>query len=404
VELGDSYSADDFSLPYPDPPAPLSQFMAIDLWVFRDSNWSPDFPTSARKAISLYRPARKSTPIGVIAIDQFAAGKIVDTVGPLNIPGAQTPVTGETLVEYIRSAWAPENSEMNREWLWSRKSFMGDITQAALRRIESGTVDWTSLLQIAVQLVEQRHIQIYIENEDVINFLKYQKWDSSLFLPKHDSFLFVESNVGYNKVSTRIERILSYDVDLTVSPPKVNVTVSLRHKSQNDTDCQPEVRFYPTYEQSMERCYWVYYRFFVPEGSQLVEASQHPIDANHVLTGQPWHGLVTINQADEGAATLFEQALLLPTASSIEVKLTYNLPEHVIKVEDDNTYIYRLALQKQAGLRTIPTRVQLRVPQNAIISRVHPEAQQISSGIFTYDLKLQKNVEIELHYALPVKE
>jgi hypothetical protein len=404
MDFRDSYSADDFTQPYPDSPSALSQFMAIDLWVFRDSNWSPDFPTSARNAISLYRPEKPVSPLGVISLDQFAAAKIVDVVGPLIIPGSEDEVKGETLVEYMRSAWAPENAEINKEWVWNRKAFMGDITKAALSRIESGAVDWTRLIEAGIDLIEQRHIQIYVDNEDAAQFLMSQGWDSSLILPAQDSFTFAESNVGYNKVSTHIERGLSYSVDLTNKPYTAEVVLQLRHRSQKSTDCTPEVRFYPTYEQSMERCYWAYYRFYVPDGSQLLKATEHPIDAEHVLTGEMWPGVIHVTRADEGAATVFEQAVLLPTASSTELRINYTLPDRVIQTTNEHDYIYRLNLQKQAGLRTVPTHIQLRVPHNAIISNILPEAQQVEQGVFIFDIQLQKNVEIELQFTLPEKE
>ena len=404
MEFRDSYQADDYSLPYPDSPLPFQQFMAIDLWVFRDSNWSPDFPTSARQALSVYRSGTQITPTGVIALDQYAAEKIIDVVGPLHIPGSDTVVTGETLVEYMRNAWAPNNAKFQMGTGIDRKSFLGDITKATLKRVESGAVDWTSLLNTGIQLIEQRHIQIFIDNVDVAEFLHEQKWDSRIVFPSQDMFLFVDANVGYNKVSTRIERTLTYTVDLTQSPPIAEITLRMHHRSQNPTDCTPEVLVYPNYAQSMERCYWSYLRFFVPEGAQLLDATEHPIDASKVLTGQTWSGKVKISLAEEGGAVVFEQALLLPTASTTEIRLKYNLPDHVIQILDENMLVYKLVLQKQAGLRTISTQVILRVPQNALISMVHPESQNNEPGVFVYNVNLQQNTEFELRYSVPVKE
>ena len=49
---------------------PMRDYMGIDLWVFRDSNWSPDFPVAARQAISLYTQTRGGTIDGVVALNQ----------------------------------------------------------------------------------------------------------------------------------------------------------------------------------------------------------------------------------------------------------------------------------------------------------------------------------------------
>ncbi len=404
MDFRDSYLADDFSIPYPDPPQPLQQFMAIDLWVFRDSGWSPDFPTSARQAISLYRPGTPVTPTGVLALDQFSAEKIINVVGPLRIPGSAADVTGETLVDYMRNAWAPNNAQYHLTQGLDRKSFLGDITRATLDKVQSGQVDWTQLIFTAIQLVEQRHIQIYIDNDDAAAFLSVQKWDSAIVFPPQDMLLFVDTNVGYNKVSMQIERSLTYTVDLTQSPPVAEVTLHMKHLRQNVVDCLPEVLFFPEYEQSMERCYWSYLRFYVPEGAQLLDATAHPIEARKVLTGLSWPGIAKISQADEGSATVFEQAVLLPTGSVTDMTFRYNLPDTIFQALDDNLMEYKLTLQKQAGLQSVPTQVILRVPQNALLSKVLPDADSSEGGILLYNIDLQKNTEIELRFTALLKE
>jgi hypothetical protein len=138
----DSYAVDDFSRPYPVPPEPLRRYMGIDLWVFRDSNWSPDFPTAARQAIALYRPDYPVTVDGVIALDQYAVRELVSAIGPLTVEGADEPVTGETVIPYIRQAWAPEGGQLTGEWWRARKSFMGPLAQAAWERLQDGRVHW----------------------------------------------------------------------------------------------------------------------------------------------------------------------------------------------------------------------------------------------------------------------
>ncbi|TFG67676.1 MAG: hypothetical protein E4H27_08720 [Anaerolineales bacterium] len=344
------------------------------------------------------------TPTGVIALDQYAARKIIDVVGSLRIPGSATLITGDTLVDYMRNAWAPDNAKYQMSQGLDRKSFLGDITKATLKRVESGGVDWTQLINTVIHLVEQRHIQMYIDNVDVAEFLKSQKIDSTIVFPPQDMLLFVDANVGYNKVSMRIERSLTYTVDLTKSPPVAELTLHMKHLSQNVTDCSPEVRYYPTYEQSMERCYWSYLRFYVPEGAQLLGATEYPIEAQKVLTGLSWPGIVKISQAEEGSATVFEQALLLPTASTTDITLRYNLPDSIIQVLDGNLMDYKLILQKQAGLRNIPTQVILRVPQNALISKVLPDADDSEDGVLVFNIDLQKNTEIELRFTALMKE
>ena len=89
----DSCAVDDFTQPYPDPPRTFQQFMNIDLWVFRDSNWSTDFPTSISQALALYSPFDPVPVDGVIAVGQYAVESLVDMIGPLTLAGETKPVT-----------------------------------------------------------------------------------------------------------------------------------------------------------------------------------------------------------------------------------------------------------------------------------------------------------------------
>jgi hypothetical protein len=53
LSFEDSYAIDDFTKYYPDPPAQLLDYMLAEIWIFRDANWSPDYPTSAQTMLDL---------------------------------------------------------------------------------------------------------------------------------------------------------------------------------------------------------------------------------------------------------------------------------------------------------------------------------------------------------------
>ena len=120
LTVEDSYAVDDFTTPYPDAPAPMHDYMGIDLWVFRDSNWSPDFPVAARQAISLYTQTRGGTIDGVIALNQRVVEALVDGLGPLTIDG-QTIANAQDMRAYMRRAWSPSSQSTATEWIMQRK-------------------------------------------------------------------------------------------------------------------------------------------------------------------------------------------------------------------------------------------------------------------------------------------
>ncbi len=394
MEFSDSYAADDFTQPYPLSPEPLRQFMGIELLVFRDSNWSPDFPTAVRQALELYRPRHEVTVDGVIAVDQYAAQRLLDPLGPMTLPGFDAPVTGATLLDQLYSTWAPEDGQMDAEWWLQRKAFMEPFAEAVMVRISAGDIDWLALAKAGKQLVDEKHIQVYFGDADVRALLAARGWDGGLRASEGDYAMVVEANLGYNKASGKLDRAFTYEVDLTQSPPRATMTMAYTHTSQVDIACVPGSRYDPEYTQMMDRCYWAYLRLYVPEGAQLVEASRHPIAEEFVVRKGTWDGMARVTAAPEGAYAVFEQALLLPTASQAVVYFTYTLPDDVVQQNTDGTLTYHLLWQKQAGLVDVPARLILHMPQNAVLcpSQALPSANDAGVLVYDVDLRVDSNV------------
>lgn len=396
----DSYAADDFSQPYPFAPEPFQQFMGIELLVFRDSNWSPDFPTAVRQGLELYRPPHAVTVDGVIAVNQHAAQRLLDILGPLTLPDSNESVTGATLLEHLYNTWAPEDGELFGEWWQQRKSFMEPLAEAVMARISEGDVDWLALAKAGQQLVTEKHVLMYFADANVQTMLVTRGWDGGLRAPEGDYAMVVEANLGYNKASSKLDRAFAYELDLTQSPPRATMTLTYTHTSTVDIACVPEARYDPEYMQMMDRCYWGYLRLYTPEGAQLVEASRHWILAKSVANGRPWNGRARVSAASEGAYTVFEQAMLLPTGSQAVVQFTYTLPDGVVQQNVDGTLIYHLLWQKQAGLQNVPARVILRLPQNAVLCPSLTRPSENDAGVLLYDVDLRVDSDLRVCYSV----
>ena len=383
MEFMDSYAVDDFTQPYPDPPEPLRYFMGFDLWVFRDSNWSPDFPTATRQALELYRPGHEVDADGVIALNQHAAQLLVDAVGPLSVAGADEAITGETLLPYIYGSWVREDDEGFREWWLQRKAFMGKLAEVAVAKVTKGDVDMAALAQTGLALLEEKHILLYFEDELTEALAVAQGWGGHLPERDGDYVMIVESNIGYNKASAAIERAFEYRVDLRPPTPVATLTLTYTHTSQADIECLLLPRYDETYTQMRDRCYWAHLRAYVPEGATLLSASQHPIPAEFVGAKEPWPGTATLSSVPEGAWSVLSQAYLMRPQERTVVTFTYTLP--AVLAEDEGTFAYHLTWVKQAGLRGVPARVVLLMPQHAVLLQPSVTAENTNSSIFICD-------------------
>lgn len=393
----DGYRVDDFSQPYPDAPEPMRRYMGIDLWVFRDSNWSPDFPASARQAISLYRPGYPVSVDGVVAVDQYTVQQLVAVLEPLEVEGAEEPLTGETVVAYMRQAWAPEEGSFEGDWWTQRKSFMGPLAQAAWRRVEEGQVDWMALARTLWHLLQEKHLLIWLEDADAAAVLAELGWDGALQDRPGDFLMVVDASMGYNRASARVQEELVYEVDLAASPPRASLTLIYTHTSTVDYPCIREVRYDPVYEQMMDRCYWDYVQVWIPAGSTLLDATRIPVPGEALLSGEGEPGEVTVQQADEGPWTTLAVLALLPPSTTQVRSFTWTLSPDVVQWEGDEGW-YALRVQKQPGTRGHMLTVRVRLPEGGVLSDAAPDPSAVEEGWVGYRVRLDRDQEFELHF------
>ncbi len=372
----DSYTVDDFSHPYPDSPPPFLRYMGIDQWVFRDANWSPDFPTSAQKAVELYRISRDLDVDAVLAVDQHALKAIVSPLAPLEVEGWPEPVTGDNVIALIRMAWSSteDASNANANWWPQRKRFMGDLFGALQGRVEANPeeVDWLALARAIFSVLDERHVQIWLTEPTsaAVDLLNLQGWDGAIRQAPGDYVMVVDSNLGFNKVNAIVKERLDYRVRVSVDET-AQATLTVRHVhlgSKENGPCDPRAPYGADYDALVNRCYWNYMRVYVPAGSQLVAATPHPVAGDLLITGQGQSGTAEV-LPEENDKAVFGSFFVLPRGDEIETRFVYQLPHSVLE-RTDAGWRYRLTVQKQAGTRGAPVRVTLVLPPGSSVHSV----------------------------------
>ncbi|MFW6162479.1 MAG: DUF4012 domain-containing protein [Planctomycetota bacterium] len=391
----DSYDVDDFSQPYPDPPEPMRRYMGLDLWVFRDSNWSPDFPTAAQQAIDLYRPGHPVSIDGVVALDQRAVQELIGALDPVAVQGAAEAITRETILAYMREAWAPGSEDWGREWWQERKSFMGAIAQAAWQSVENGRVDWAILTRSLLRTLEEKHLLVYLAEPTMREVLAEQGWDGGLRPGDGDFLMVVDANLGYNKASAKVQQEALYEVDLSESPPRARLTLTNTHTSAADVACRQEARYAATYEGMMDRCYWDYVQILVPEQARIVDATRIPVAGEMLWNGEDYPGDVMVRGA-EGAPCLSWGVMSVLAPGDVETRqFTWTLPPDLVAWEGRQGR-YSLKVQKQPGKRSHPLTVRVRLPEGATLARATPEPASAADGWVIYRAELDRDLTFDL--------
>lgn len=406
VAFENSGQVDDFSLPYPDPPLPLREIMDLDLWGFRDANWSPDFPTAAQVALALYRPPYYVGEIdGVLALNQRGAEQLIAAFPPLVVEGYDAPITQANLIAAMRASRAQYEVDPRSQWDRAHKDFLARVLAAAIETMQTSPekIDPLELGLATLRVLEERDLFIYLLDDDqAAEILRQTGWDGALYQGPGDYLMAVDANLGYNKVNPYIEESLSYTVDLRLPRhPKATLALHYQHLGpQQEGYCYhfEKPRNY-TYDHRMEQCHWNYARAYVPEGSRLLSATTHPVPGRMLASGKSRAGEPEIIPQESGK-TVFGTFFVLHPGRRHEARFTYSLPSEVMAQvdSDDDVWHYRLYIQRQGGKEPTSAQITVLLPRQARVLESSPPPTQINAGQVTYELQLRTDVVLELRF------
>lgn len=348
LKMADSYAADNWTQPHPAPPLPLTEQMGLQLWTVRDANWSPDFVEASEVARALYAQDQGVFTQGAFAFDLEAVRLLVGALGPLQVEGIDEPITAANTIQWMKEAWqSPTATEesiaspQRREWFRARKDFMGELISAAFVRLQSGAdLDILALGQTVLKLLDQRHIQISVDDPEAAALLAQRGWDGGLRPPAGSDFLAViDSNVGFNKVNAVVKPALKYRVEALNPGLEATLVISYTHTAPAGSEpvCERSPRYGDSYDEMTRRCYWNYLRVYVPGGSELLAA-----EGFKKITAEP----------GERGTTVFAGDFVAQPGEVYTVTLRYRLPAELPAAP------YRLFVRKQGGTVAVPLAVE----------------------------------------------
>jgi len=346
LEFVDSYHLYRTDQSYPPAPAPMSQFMDIPYILFRDANWSPDFPTTAALLRVIYRQETGVDIDGIVTVDLHALEMIVGALAPLQMPNAPEELTGANVVTFVKDMWAqPQEGNTITEvglgkWWGQRKSFIPTLAGTVMEKLRSGGVDYIAVAMAAERALNERAIQIWLADEHAAAQLAVLGWDGSLQVaPDADYLSLIDTNMGYNKVNAVIQRSLAYTVTWPTDTwpterterAEATVTIDYRHPiTVPDHLCDLTPRYGENYQDLVERCFFNYVRLYVPNGSNLI--SVEGLQDDSIQTNRGEHG-----------TQVFAGYFVLQPGEATRIVFRYQLPA-TVRPES-----YQLLIQRQSG-------------------------------------------------------
>lgn len=259
LTVNDVYSADGQLNGHVEPPAPIKNYLGEANWWLRDSNWDPDFPTSAKRAEWFLDKEVGKQVDGVISTDLFPIKEILKSTGPILLADYNLSIDEENIYEKT------QNEVQDNFFPGTRKkgSFLTALSRnllAEVSKVDSGKRLF--ILKSLLDSFEERHLQAYIHDTVLQKSLGALLWDGAVATPTCGDLCYpdfvglVEANVGVNKSNYFITRDISLDVDASAN--ELNRVLTLSLKNSANTALGPSGK------------YKVYLRVLLPLDSELV--------------------------------------------------------------------------------------------------------------------------------------
>jgi hypothetical protein len=144
--------------------------------------------------------------------------------------------------------------------------------------------------------------------------------------------------------------------------PLAELVASYTHTVDLDVECEHGafVRS-PDYTDLQQRCYWDYFRIFVPGGVAPISGQAPSVPAAWLLSSEAQSGVIEVAHGEHGT-TIFSGLFVLPTDETGQVQVAYALPPTVLS-EQDGILTYTLDLFKQPGTLGTPIRIVIGPPE-----------------------------------------
>ncbi|OGI34913.1 MAG: hypothetical protein A2259_03570 [Candidatus Moranbacteria bacterium RIFOXYA2_FULL_43_15] len=305
------------------PPYPFKRMMQIKKWKFRDSNFSPDFPTNVDKAKYFYRLSGRSGEFdGFVAVNSDVFNHVLELTGPITVSGHT--FTGENgalkLEEVVEKAYIM-NPELDTQ---NRKAIMRQMAPLIVDGLFSlGNI--SKIADFVHKEFKNRNIMVNFTDSRLQAAVEEAHWDGKMAADwGGDYLMMVDANMGSLKTDYYIKREVAYDINLTGEKPVATLNILYKNTAP--------------YGDWRTSDYHSYLRIYIPKGSNLLDRK---------MVSYP-------NVGEEFGKTYMGFTCHVVMGTQTAAMIKYELPA------DFNRDDYRLLIQKQSGVGNIPVKVHLK--------------------------------------------
>lgn len=384
------------------PPLPIQKISAA--WSLHDSNWFPDFPKSARKAIVFYEKTGGPTADGVITFTPEVMRKLLEITGPIEMPEYEVTLDANNFIEKTQMEVEVEyDKEENNP-----KKILADLATVIMDRLfsslDAATIART--MDAFMSGLEQKHILIYSSNPDLEKIISERGWSGEIINTPKDYLSVVNTNINGFKTDGVIDEKIQHTAEIQADGSIIDTVEITRHHNGGNTQYQ----------------WWNgvnanYLRVYVPQGSELLavegqtrEFVTSPLDYDALrfrrdpdVEAEEKNGKLDdytgVRTYEDSGKTVFANWTYVSPQETIVIKYRYLLPFRLnINSSSRPADSYSLLAQKQSGSIGSQFKEKITFPQKYSIIWKYPDLV-IDNGAVNLETDLKTDKFIGLTFS-----
>lgn len=336
------------------PPKPIQKISAG--WSLHDSNWFPDFPTSAEKAISFYEKTGGPTVDGVFTLTPTVMQKLLVVIGPIPLPQYGLTVDADNFIPVLQEQVEVKyDKDLNQP-----KKILADLSRLLIEKAFASQ-DRETTRRIAEALVEglnEKHILLYLRHPESEHLIEEAGWSGRVLDTEKDYLSVIHSNINGYKTDGVIDEQIKHEANIDDDGSIVDtVTVTRSHRGGD------------TPYDWWNRVNADYVRIYVPKGSELLssegttwEFPAAPLDYAKLGwkkdpdVAREESAMVVdkktgVRISEDAGKTVFGAWAYVSPKESVTLKYRYRLPFRLdsAALASGNIQSYAVLFQKQSG-------------------------------------------------------
>jgi hypothetical protein len=324
-----------------DIPAPEDIAQITKNWRLRDSNYSPDFTYSAKKADWFLQKEKGPSVDTIIAVNQSMIADLLDITGPVKIDSLNASLDSsnyQIVLSYIIE------SKLNGSE--KPKEILGEFISAFRKQLFTSG-NWQKIITALIKAVKTKSIMLY--SKDAVVQQLFDKLDLSGRViqtkPNEDYLNVTVTSVGGNKSDIYVKQAIQHDTIVNNTGLLIDELTIKREHTWSDKSLEKVKSIIKSFGfdalsdvtknilgAGINKSY---IKVYVPLGSKLLDVSG--IKPEDVKT----------REDDEINKTYFIFTMDVAAGQSKEVKISYQLPQNLNLLPVDT---YRLYVQRQPGI------------------------------------------------------